>query len=255
MTWKVRLFPAVAGAAGALLLLKAIDLGGPLLSGPAPGPTIAQTFFKVRGNLDLPDPLVTGSTPPKKEKKEPETPPPPPPGNSLSKPVVFDKPVQSPGEKAILEKLGERREALDERQRELDTRESLLKAADKKLEARINELRELEAKTKDKEKDPNKEPSEQQAVKNLVTMYETMKPKEAARVFDRLDLKVLVPVVNGMNPRKMSEILAVMSPEAAERLTVELAMRGLRASAASAGGPPGQSLPAGELQAIEPKRN
>ena len=224
MNWRVRLFPAMAGAAGALLLLKAIDLSGPLLSGPAPGPTIAQTFFKVRGNLEPLDPLVTGSTPPKKEKKEPEAPPPPPPGNSLSKPVVLDKPVPSPGEKAILEKLGERREALDERQRELDTRESLLKAADKKLEARINELRELEAKTKDKEKDPTKEPSEQQAVKNLVTMYETMKPKEAAAIFNELDLNTLLRVAVAMNPRKMAPIMAKMDPIKAKDLTTAMAI-------------------------------
>jgi flagellar motility protein MotE (MotC chaperone) len=56
-------------------------------------------------------------------------------------------------------------------------------------------------------------------------MYETMKPKDAARIFDRLDLKILVEVSTQMNPRKMSEVLAQMTPEAAERLTVELANR------------------------------
>ena len=52
-----------------------------------------------------------------------------------------------------------------------------------------------------------------------------MKPKDAARIFDRLDLKILVEVSTQMNPRKMSEVLAQMTPEAAERLTVELANR------------------------------
>ena len=83
-------------------------------------------------------------------------------------------------------------------------------------------------------------------------MYEAMKPKDAARVFDRLDLKVLVPVVNAMNPRKMSEVLAAMSPEAAERLTVELAKPSLRRRRAP--GRPTRALPAGELQAIEPRK-
>ena len=54
-------------------------------------------------------------------------------------------------------------------------------------------------------------------------MYEAMKPKDAARVFDRLGLDVLVPVVQQMNPRKMSEVLAAMSPDRAEKLTVALA--------------------------------
>ena len=63
-------------------------------------------------------------------------------------------------------------------------------------------------------------------MKALVTMYETMKPKDAARIFDRLDSKVLLDVARLINPRRMSEILAQMAPEAAERLTVELAARG-----------------------------
>jgi flagellar motility protein MotE (MotC chaperone) len=71
-------------------------------------------------------------------------------------------------------------------------------------------------------------------------------------VFDRLDLKVLVPVVNAMNPRKMSEVLAAMSPEAAERLTVELAKPSLRPGLSQVGAR--EALPAGELQAIEPRK-
>ena len=61
--------------------------------------------------------------------------------------------------------------------------------------------------------------------KGIVTMYENMKPKEASRIFDRLDLKILVDVATQMKPATMSAILAQMSPEAAERLTVELASR------------------------------
>ena len=56
-------------------------------------------------------------------------------------------------------------------------------------------------------------------------MYETMKPKEAAKIFDRLDMKVLVDVASQINPRRMSEIMAQMSTEAAEKLTVEFASR------------------------------
>ena len=61
-------------------------------------------------------------------------------------PVEPRRAAVSPAEKALLERLGERRQELDERQRELETRENLLKAADKKLEARINELKDLEGK-------------------------------------------------------------------------------------------------------------
>ena len=61
--------------------------------------------------------------------------------------------------------------------------------------------------------------------KGVVTMYENMKAKDAARIFDRLDLNILIEVSTAINPRKMSDILAQMTPESAERLTVELANR------------------------------
>ena len=56
-------------------------------------------------------------------------------------------------------------------------------------------------------------------------MYENMKAKDAAKIFDRLDLRILVEVVNAMNARRMSDILGLMTPEAAERLTIEIANR------------------------------
>ena len=56
-------------------------------------------------------------------------------------------------------------------------------------------------------------------------MYENMKAKDAAKVFDRLNMRVLIEVVNAMNPRRMSDILGQMTPEVAERLTIEIANR------------------------------
>jgi flagellar motility protein MotE (MotC chaperone) len=70
-----------------------------------------------------------------------------------------------------------------------------------------------------------KEEAENARFKGVVTMYETMKPKEAAKIFDRLDIRVLLDMASRMKPQIMSAILAQMSPEAAERLTVELAVR------------------------------
>ena len=61
--------------------------------------------------------------------------------------------------------------------------------------------------------------------KGIVTMYEGMKPKDAAKVFDRLEMAVLYEIASQIAPRKMSDILGLMQPEAAERLTVELARR------------------------------
>ena len=131
--------------------------------------------------------------------------------------------IVSPGERAILERLQQRRLELDTRSRELDMRENLIKAAEKRLEAKVHELKDVE--TRIKNSTDNRDKAEAQRFKGIVAMYENMKPKDAARIFDRLDMKILVAVSTAMKPRSMSEILAEMSPDAAERLTVELASR------------------------------
>jgi len=131
--------------------------------------------------------------------------------------------INSAGERAVLERLQDRREALDARTRDLEMRENLLKAAEKRVEAKVGELKDVE--TRVNVSMGNRDKAEADRFKSIVSMYESMKPKDAARIFDRLDLKILVDVSTQMNPRKMSEILALMTSEGAERLTVELANR------------------------------
>jgi flagellar motility protein MotE (MotC chaperone) len=130
----------------------------------------------------------------------------------------------SGAERALLERLQERRQELDARSRELDMRESLLKAAEKKLDGEVGGKKAGEA--KDSTPGQRKEDADAARLKSIVTMYEAMKPKDAAKIFDRLDIRVLLDVASQINPRRMSDILAQMTPEAAERLTVELAARG-----------------------------
>ena len=50
----------------------------------------------------------------------------------------------SSGERAVLERLQERRQELDARAREIEIRENLLKATEKRLEARAAEIKEME---------------------------------------------------------------------------------------------------------------
>jgi flagellar motility protein MotE (MotC chaperone) len=147
----------------------------------------------------------------------------PPPGQGWT-PVPLDNGrPQSAAERAVLERLQERRLELEKQARELDMRENLVKAAEKRIEARINELKELEARINGAVK--KREEAEVARLKNLVTMYENMKAKEAARVFERMAVNVLLEIASQINPRRMSEILAQMSPDSAEKLTVALASK------------------------------
>lgn len=221
----------------------------PLEAPAAPGPW-AKEMFNFGGKIGGTEPEVTGSVAGKRASEQdqdieivtgssagaapkPEAGPPlkssesPPPPTKLE--VGGDAyplnpgNINSPGERAILGRLQDRRETLEGRTRELDMRENLIKAAEKRLEAKVSELKEIEARIKVATE--TREKSETERFSGIVAMYETMKPKDAARIFDRLDIKVLVDVSTALKPRTMSAILSQMTPEAAEKLTMELASR------------------------------
>jgi len=142
--------------------------------------------------------------------------------------------INSPGERAILGRLQDRRQELDDRNRDLDMRENLLKAAEKRLEAKVNELKDIEGRIKVTTN--ARDDAEVQRFKGIVAMYENMKPKDAARIFDRLDMRILAEVATSLKARTMSEILAQMAPDSAEKLTVELANRANAQARPASGG-------------------
>lgn len=111
--------------------------------------------------------------------------------------------------------------ALDTKEKNLNTREALLKAAEKELEQKYKELSQLRGEI---EELLGKQSEEEEArIKSLVKVYEGMKPKDAARIFDTLDLDILMAVMGQMSERKMSPILAAMDPERARTITIMLA--------------------------------
>jgi flagellar motility protein MotE (MotC chaperone) len=137
--------------------------------------------------------------------------------------------MPSGAERAILERLQERRQELDSRARELDIRESLIQGAEKRMDARLTELKDTEHRIKVETQ--QKDDADAARLKGLITMYESMKPRDAAKIFNGLDSAVLLQVASQMNPRTMAEILAQMSAEVAQRLTVELASKAQQAKA------------------------
>jgi flagellar motility protein MotE (MotC chaperone) len=191
-----------------------------------------ESFNLPTGKNDTAD--VTGSV---HEKPKEEAPKPAAANPEVAKPdgtVVYPDQTQpvSASERAILERLQARRQELEARAREIDIRESLLKAAEKRIESRVEELKAVESRITTATEQKNE--AETARFKGIVTMYESMKPKDAAKVFDRLEMSVLFEIASQIAPRKMSDILGLMSTEAAERLTIELARRAGADKSASA---------------------
>jgi flagellar motility protein MotE (MotC chaperone) len=121
----------------------------------------------------------------------------------------------------LLERLAERRAELDKLAADLDMRQSLVEAAETRLDERTAALKALEAKVEALVKE--KETAEQQQFVGIVAMYEAMKPKDAAAIFDQLEMPILLKVTMAMSPRKMAPILAAMSTTKAKDLTASLA--------------------------------
>lgn len=123
----------------------------------------------------------------------------------------------------LLQRLGQRRERLDARAAELEKRQALIKAAEKRLEDKVAELEALKATIEDLLIDYDNQQDKQ--LERLVKIYEKMKADDAARIFENLEMPVLLKVVDRMNERRTAPILAEMAPEKAQALTLELAER------------------------------
>ncbi len=139
---------------------------------------------------------------------------------------------QNRSELAVLKSLGKRRKLLDKQERELRLRENLLQAAEKRIEARIAELKVIESRIATELKSQNKEQEAQFG--RLVKVYSGMKAKSAAKIFNKLDMDVLLNLVKRMKPSATSAIMAAMDTNAAQRLTLEIAKRSQAQTSAAA---------------------
>ncbi len=193
-----RLIPAVILGAVGLLALKAISWTNlsfvPLAEQVAPKSArvnpdgtydpaqfrgVVQMWARAREPYVIPSPEVTGSVEKKDEKRDAAQPqqPMPPEASIRDRAQVMNsgQRAMSQSERALAERLGERREEIEARQRDLDMREKLLETAERKLDGRVGELKAAEERVEAKRGD--QDGAEAQGLKKLVIMYENMKPE------------------------------------------------------------------------------
>ncbi|MBB4287034.1 MotE family protein [Roseospira goensis] len=186
-----------------------------------------------RSATPAPTPQVTAAPErvgPEAEPIGPATPggmPPPPANGAPDMAAEAAAGVTPPGftqsEINLLQRLAERREELDAVERELTNREALLQAAERRIETRIGELKELEGVIQGLLEQHSAQ--EQAQIDQLVSIYATMKPKDAARIFNDLEMPILLTVIENMKERSSAAILAEMTPTRAKEVTTELARR------------------------------
>lgn len=134
-----------------------------------------------------------------------------------------EPPTFTQNEIEVLQKLAERREALDSRNRELDLRENLVKAAEGRIDKKIAEMKALQTNIQSLLKQVDE--ADDGKMKSLVKIYETMKPKDAAKIFEQLDMPVLLGVLTRMKEQKVAPIMEAMDPMKAKTITDTMAMR------------------------------
>ena len=119
-----------------------------------------------------------------------------------------------------MQQLADRREKIEARSEEIDLRAGLLSAAEKRIDKKIQEMKSLEITIQKLIKTHDQQ--EEAKMESLVKIYENMKPKDAARIFEELDIGTLLSVAERMKERKLAPVMAKMNAQKAKEMTVEL---------------------------------
>lgn len=213
---KIRLLPVLVAVAFLMLAIRVGTLGTAVAQNNPPAAAQPRAAAPAATPAPAPRPVQQLAQAPA---PAPQAPAPEP----AATPAADPDRAFSPGELEALGDLVRRREELDKRQAEIDTREALLQAAEKRVQQQIEELKGLQAKIDTAIKSYDE--TEQARRNSLVRMFQNMKPAEAARIFEQMELPVLLEIVEAMNERRAAPILAQMNPIRAQQVTTELARR------------------------------
>jgi flagellar motility protein MotE (MotC chaperone) len=212
---KVRLLPVLMLSAALLLTVKVSHLAPLIGEAVAEAPAKADKGKAIKPATVVPEEAANA--------KMPERTVPP----SVQRPTAAQGADLSPGEIEVLQSLAKRREQLEaaaaKREKELALKANLLAATEAKVEERIAALKKMEAQVAGLLKKYDEQ--EEKRLKSLVKVYENMKPKDAARIFEEMDGTVLLDMVERMKEQKLSLILGLMESGKAKKITQDLAQR------------------------------
>ena len=145
----------------------------------------------------------------------------------------------------LLQTLSKRRDEIESWAKDVQLKETMLGATEQRISDKIAQMKRLQKDLEALLVEYNKH--EDAKIRSLVKIYENMKPKDAAQIFDEMEMPILLLVVDKMSERKAAPVLALMSPLKAKNLTVEMAdqrkMRDAITQQSMAGSPPPPANP------------
>jgi flagellar motility protein MotE (MotC chaperone) len=121
----------------------------------------------------------------------------------------------------LLQSLSKRRNELDRWEKNIQIKEYALDATQKRIDDKIKQIEAMKKQVTLLLAKYNKQ--EDAKIHSLVKIYENMKAADAARIFDEVEMPILLLVIDSMAEKKAAPILAAMNPKKAKQLTVELA--------------------------------
>jgi len=121
----------------------------------------------------------------------------------------------------LLQNLAKRREDLDRWERNIQIKEAALDATEKRIDGKIQQIEAMRQEVSSLLAQYNEK--EDAKIRSLVKIYEDMKPDDAARIFNEMDMPVVLLIVDRMSEKKSAPVLAKMDSRKAKQITVDLA--------------------------------
>ncbi len=121
----------------------------------------------------------------------------------------------------MLKNLRNRRLTIKAQEEELRIDMAMMNLVKKSIDEKMHNLEKLQESAKNAML--QYETKQNANITALVKIYENMKPKDAAKIFDTLQIGVLLDVSSRMQEQKLAQILGQMSPEQAKNLTIAMA--------------------------------
>lgn len=127
----------------------------------------------------------------------------------------------TPVEVELLQNLAQRRDELDRWERNIQIKESMLAATEKRIDQKITQIESMKKEVANLLSQYNEK--EDTKIRSLVKIYENMKPKDAARIFDEVEMPILLLIIDKMSEKKVAPILSYMDSKKAKSITVQVA--------------------------------
>ncbi|MBB2203619.1 MotE family protein [Gluconacetobacter takamatsuzukensis] len=120
-------------------------------------------------------------------------------------------PVVDTAEAGLVKDILTRQPDIDQQKKNLEDQKRVIDAANQALNEKMRVLDNSMASVAEKQAAQQETMSAE--TDRLVKIYEEMPPREAAAIFNIMDIHVLVSIANKMAPRKISSVMGYMMPE------------------------------------------